>query len=284
MPLFGMDNLRDVPLPEVADTPIDGPSVRLYTTELDDLLDQFEHLSHQHPEAAETLQATLLAKRLSPIRHLITPLNARAAHYRHQIRPDRLPPCLQTDLIAPLLNGLESYLKSYTDPECLGLRLERGSEHIQAQLYTDTRTIGKPVTLAYRYALDEALLVEHRDQVYAISPQHLIQVVRLPRKEWQGDDTTVRAHGRAPVPIGCVRELHTLFESEQTTSPLPDTVNLLLTRTQGTLRVDQILGYRRRLIRPISLPGSPLPWLSGGSRLPDGRIALHIELSSHQRA
>ncbi len=274
MPRSVLDHLRDVPLPDFGDTVPDGPYVKLYTTELDRLLHQVESLSHQYPDAtAEVLQAALLAKRLSPIQDLITPLNAQAAHYQHTIRADGLSAYLQTDLIEPLLSALEPYLKSHTDPEYFALRLKRGSEHIQAQLYTDNGAIGEPVVLAYQYALDEALLVEHQGQVYAISPQQLMQVVRLPGTELR--DTVTHAGT-----LYRLRELHTLFAPEQTASPRPGTVNLLLTRTQDALRVEQILGYHRRLIRPICLPGHPLPWLSGGSLLPDGRIAWHIELNS----
>ncbi len=272
MPWPAMDNLHDVPRPDAGDTVPDGSWVTLQTTELDRLLHQVESLSHQYPDTtAEALQATLLAKRLSPIKDLITPLCTRAAHYQHTIRADNLPEYLQTDLIAPLLSALEPHLKNYTDPECFVLSLERCSEHIQAQFYVDTCAVGEPVMLAYRYALDEALLVEHQSQVYAISPQQLVQVVRLPATELQDPVTHAGAEYR-------VRELHTLFAPEQTAAPLPDTVRLLLTRTQDALRVDQILGYHRRLIRPVSLPGRPLSWLSGGSLLPDGRIAWHIEL------
>ncbi len=287
-----MRNLRDVPLPDAVDTTTDGAFVRLSVTELDWLLNQTEDLSQQYPDAAgETLQAMLLAKRLSPVQHLVTQLQDRAATYQHTIRSGKLPDYLQTDLIASFLNALNPHFKNYSDPQCFVLSLQRDSEYLRAQLHIDTQAVGEPVALAYRYALDHALLVEHQGQVYAISPDQLVQVMRLSENEWQGEGTVVQAHGGAPLPIGRVRELHTLFGPDMATSvrahdhaPLPigaapRPVNLLLMHTQDAVRVDQILGHHRRLIRPIHLPVNPLPWLSGGSRLPDGRVALHIELT-----
>ncbi len=279
MPWPVSDNLRDIPLPDsyVCDEPQDTACIALRTSELDWLLHQAETLQHQCPTvaAAEALHAALLAKRLSPIQHLMTPLQAQAARYQHTVWLDSRQDYVQTDLIVPLLSGLESHLKTYSDPSDFALRLQRNSQVLQAQLYLDTQAIGEPVTLDYQYALEGVLLVEHQDQVYAFLPDQLLRVARIPGSTQQEsltyDGITYR-----------LSELHALFTSGQTLSAgmLAGDMTVLLTHTQDAVRVDRVIGYRRRLIRPIRLSQMHLSWLSGGSLLPGGRIALHIELTS----
>jgi hypothetical protein len=273
------DKLRDIPLPDgyVCAELQDTACIALRTQELDWLLHQAETLQHQCPTvaAAETLQAALLAKRLSPIQQLMAPLQAQAARYQHTVwLDDCRQDYVQTDLIVPLLSGLEPHLKTYSDPSRFALRLRRDSQAIQAQLYLATQAVGESVTLDYQYALEGALLVEHQAQVYAVSPDQLLRVERIPSNTSQDpltyDGVTYQ-----------LRAWQALFTPGPTlpVEVFSEDMAVLLTHTQDAVCVDRIIGYRRRLIRPICLSPRHCPWLSGGSLLPDGRIALHIELT-----
>ncbi len=137
-----------------------------------------------------------------------------------------------------------------------------------------------PLTLA----ISVALLVELSDEVFAIPHVGIEGVVRVSREELQGfyDDSDSR-YSYAGMEYQ-VRYLGTLLQERQ--PKLTDQrkwYSLLLVKAgdhRVALQVDNLLGNRQIVIKPVGPQIGSVVWISGGTILGDGRVALILDLTA----
>jgi chemosensory pili system protein ChpA (sensor histidine kinase/response regulator) len=138
-------------------------------------------------------------------------------------------------------------------------------------------TIRLPLTLA----IVEALLVNVGDNIYAVPHSTIEGAARIGRDELaaiyrgKGGDFQYRGHAYRVAYLGAVldpRQGPQLGERRW--------VPLLLTRV-GDLRVafqvDSLIESNRILVKPLGPQLAGVRWLSGGTILPDGRVALILD-------
>jgi chemosensory pili system protein ChpA (sensor histidine kinase/response regulator) len=138
-------------------------------------------------------------------------------------------------------------------------------------------TIRLPLTLA----IVEALLVNVGDNIYAVPHSTIEGAARVGRDELaaiyrgKGGDFQYRGHAYRVAYLGAVldpRQGPQLGERRW--------VPLLLTRV-GDLRVafqvDSLIESNRILVKPLGPQLAGVRWLSGGTILPDGRVALILD-------
>ncbi len=131
-------------------------------------------------------------------------------------------------------------------------------------------------------AMTEVLLVTAGGERYAVPHAGIEAVVRFPVAEMQS------VHGQPPASISYdgsdyeVRCLAALLGSAAATQPeLKKSVPLLLMHLAGqrqALRVDGLLGNRHIVAKPLGVQLSTLHWITGGTILDDGSVALILDL------
>jgi len=139
-------------------------------------------------------------------------------------------------------------------------------------------TIRLPLTLA----IIEALLLQLGDQVYAIPHATVEAVSRIGRDDlmacYRGEDKDFSYAGRdyRVMYLGSMLRL----------AGIPDLAErrwlpVLLARSgdQGiAFHVDQLIGNQRIVVKPLGPELSSIGWLSGGTILADGRVAMIVDL------
>lgn len=283
---------RNTPFPAQAQYPATERSaytdVNFSHAELDWMLDQIETLNNQQG-SGDRLQAALLAKRLTPIQQVIEQLQQRiniiANPYDKHVRLSvyTSESVLQTDQIRPLVRALKPQLSTaIRQAEHLHLYLQRDNTQVNVQLEANDQSIGELIQLPYRYALGHALLIEHQDQTYAVADASLEKVVRVANDECHLETAvpyiTHTEHDYLIRDLGCLLN----GQSSITVPSYPEKITLLLVSTVTDVRyaipVNSIIGHYQLLIKPIGKPLNCIPWFTGGSCLPQGKVALHLQL------
>ena len=138
-------------------------------------------------------------------------------------------------------------------------------------------TIRLPLTLA----IIEALLVEVGDEVYAIPHATIEAAARAAKADLQacyqgeGGDFDYAGHSYRVMYLGTLLQRPGAPEfGERRYLPL------LLARAgeqRLALQVDGMLGSQRIVVKPLGPQLSTIRWISGGTILPDGRVAMIID-------
>jgi chemosensory pili system protein ChpA (sensor histidine kinase/response regulator) len=140
-------------------------------------------------------------------------------------------------------------------------------------------TIRLPLTLS----IVEALLLTAGGTLYAVPHGSALAVARVERERLAaGGEVSVRYGGEDYQ----VRSLVASLEAQggrPSRRPLPKRrwLPVLLVRAGSqriALQVDSLIGSQRVMIKPIGPPLGALRWLSGGTLLADGRVALLLDV------
>ena len=143
-----------------------------------------------------------------------------------------------------------------------------------------------PLTLA----ITESLLVEAGGEVFAVPDATVEGVVRVRRE--QLEKQFMRGQGEADFSYGgerfVVRSLGSLLYPDRAPG-LGDRswVPLLLTHSgehRVALQVERLIGHSQVVVKPVGYHLSALRWLSGGTILGDGRVALILDAMALVRA
>jgi chemosensory pili system protein ChpA (sensor histidine kinase/response regulator) len=138
-------------------------------------------------------------------------------------------------------------------------------------------TIRLPLTLA----IIEAFLVSVGDSIYAVPHSTVEAVARIGRDDLlaiyrgESNDFTLRDHSYKVVYLGGV-----LDSSQEPELGERRWLPLLLIRfgeQRVALHVDSLLESQRILVKPLGPQLAGVRWLSGGTILPDGRVALILD-------
>ena len=154
-----------------------------------------------------------------------------------------------------------------------------GSVDLASKAGEGTRfQIRLPLTLA----ISDALLIKLADEVYAIPHTALEGVIRVAKDElrdcYTGEQEQINYAGQA-------YDAHYLGTFLKTGHPvLPDQQKwfpVLLVHSgehRVALQVDEVIGNRQIVVKPVGSQLSTISWLSGGTILADGRVALIVDL------
>ncbi|MEW8507595.1 MAG: Hpt domain-containing protein [Candidatus Thiodiazotropha sp.] len=156
-----------------------------------------------------------------------------------------------------------------------------GSLEIDSQPGRGTSFIIRlPLTLA----ISDALLVRVGEEVYAVPHGSISGVVRIRRQELiacheGGQDGF--AYGGKRYKVSYLGRMMGMGQHEipETTRWLP----LLLLQTgehQAALQVDELLGSRQVVVKSMGKQVGSVRWITGGTILADGRVALILDLAS----
>ncbi len=147
-----------------------------------------------------------------------------------------------------------------------------------------TVSLRLPLTLA----IIDALLVTAGDATYAIPHTSIAAVSRIPRT-----DLELHYRGQGPEFIH-LGETYRVMLLDGLLHPgaapeLGDrqSLPLLLVRTADqhlALQVDSLIGTQRIVVKPLGPQLSALRWLNGGTILPDGRVAMILDLVALARS
>ncbi len=141
-----------------------------------------------------------------------------------------------------------------------------------------------PLTLA----ISDALLVELGSEIYAIRHTSIEGVVRISKQELLNCYDGEQSHYHYAGQDYQVRHLGTLLDlSEANLSEQRKWYPLLLVRTgehRVALQVDGLLGNRQVVVKSVGIQVASIRWISGGTILGDGRVALILDVSAMVRA
>ncbi|MEW8511467.1 MAG: Hpt domain-containing protein [Candidatus Thiodiazotropha sp.] len=156
-----------------------------------------------------------------------------------------------------------------------------GSLEIDSQPGRGTSFIIRlPLTLA----ISDALLVRVGEEVYAVPHGSISGVVRIRRQElmtcYEGGQDGFTYSGRR-YKVSYLGRMMGMGQHEipETTRWLP----LLLLQTgdhQAALQVDELLGSRQVVVKSMGKQVGSVRWITGGTILADGRVALILDLAS----
>jgi len=141
-------------------------------------------------------------------------------------------------------------------------------------------TVRLPLTLAITYAL----LVQLNEMIYAIPHTAMEGVVRASRKDIEDAYAGRRAgieyagHTYAVRYLGAILDTNPLVMAEQT-----KWVALLLVRAgehRVALQVDGLVGNRQIVVKSVGPQLSSVRWITGGTILADGRVALILDVNA----
>jgi chemosensory pili system protein ChpA (sensor histidine kinase/response regulator) len=143
------------------------------------------------------------------------------------------------------------------------------------------------IKLPFTLALTEALLVKVGDEVFAIPYTSIEGVTRVPSQEllacYRGEQAIIQYAGRdyRPKYLGEILELTPCGKDaiDEQKKWLP----CLLVRhgEHGiAIQVDQMLGSRQIVVKPVGVQISTIRWVTGGTILGDGRVALILDISA----
>jgi len=141
-------------------------------------------------------------------------------------------------------------------------------------------TVRLPLTLA----ITHALLVQLNEQVFAIPHTSVHGVVRASREDVEACYAQRRAgieyagHTYSVRYLGAILETGSLMLSEQIRW-----VPLLLVRAgehRVALQVDGLLGNRQIVVKSVGPQLSSVRWITGGTILGDGRVALILDVNA----
>ncbi|MES9881196.1 MAG: response regulator, partial [Sedimenticola sp.] len=141
-------------------------------------------------------------------------------------------------------------------------------------------TIRLPLTLA----ISDALLVELADEVFAIPHTSIEGVVRLHRSELQDyyNDSSARySYAGQDYQVRYLGSL--LHERQPNLADQRKWYPLLLVRAgehRVALQVDNLLGNRQVVVKPVGPQIGSVLWISGGTILGDGRVALILDVTA----
>ncbi|MEJ1409841.1 MAG: response regulator, partial [Candidatus Sedimenticola sp. (ex Thyasira tokunagai)] len=141
-------------------------------------------------------------------------------------------------------------------------------------------TVRLPLTLA----ISDALLVELSDEVFAIPHTSIEGVVRVSRDELQGyyDDSSAKYnYAGQEYHVNYLGSL--LHERQPSLADLRKWYPLLLVRAgehRVALQVDNLLGNRQIVVKPVGPQIGSVLWISGGTILGDGRVALILDVTA----
>ncbi len=157
---------------------------------------------------------------------------------------------------------------------------------------TLTSTPGQGTTITLRLPLTlaviDALLVTAGDSTYAIPHASIAAVTRIPRADL---DLYYRGQGGDFTHLGeDYRILH--LEGLLYPGATPDLgerrwLPVLLVQTADqrfALQVDSLIGTQRIVVKPLGPQLSAVRWLNGGTILPDGRVAMIVDLVALARS
>jgi chemosensory pili system protein ChpA (sensor histidine kinase/response regulator) len=137
-----------------------------------------------------------------------------------------------------------------------------------------------PLTLA----ISDALLVRVGEEVYAVPHGSISGVVRIRRQElmacYAGEREGFKYSGKT-YKVGYLGRMMGTGQHEipETTRWLP----LLLLQTgehQAALQVDELLGSRQVVVKSLGKQVGSVRWITGGTILADGRVALILDLAA----
>ncbi len=156
-----------------------------------------------------------------------------------------------------------------------------GSMEIESQRGRGSSfTIRLPLTLA----ITDALLVQLDELVYAIPHTAIEGVVRASRKDiedcYAGRRAGIDYAGRTYLVryLGAILDTNPLVLSEQA-----KWFPLLLVRTgehRVALQLDALVGNRQIVVKSVGPQLSSVRWITGGTILPDGRVALILDVNA----
>ncbi len=141
-------------------------------------------------------------------------------------------------------------------------------------------TVRLPLTLAITYAL----LVQLNEVIYAIPHTAMEGVVRISRKDLEdayvGRRAGIDYAGRtyAVRYLGAILDTNPLMLAEQA-----KWFPLLLVRAgehRVALQVDGLVGNRQIVVKSVGPQLSSVRWITGGTILPDGRVALILDVNA----
>ena len=178
--------------------------------------------------------------------------------------------------IAPLVArniGLDMLLN---EVKTLGGKLEISANTVQG---TDI-TLHLPDALA----ITEVLLIKLHAQIYAVNCNNIEGVVRIAHDDMQkflSGERTYFAYGKQRYQL-C--HLDSLLTIPQPTAnkPRPWYPCLLVCSSEQSiaLRVDDLLGNHQIVVKSLGPQLSTIRWFNGGTILPDGRIALLLDIAN----
>jgi chemosensory pili system protein ChpA (sensor histidine kinase/response regulator) len=141
-------------------------------------------------------------------------------------------------------------------------------------------TIRLPLTLA----ISDALLVELAEEVYAVPHTSIEGVVRISRQDLEEcyarrrDGIDYAGHQYAVRYLGSILGTSTLMLAEQA-----KWFPLLLVRAgehRVALQVDALVGNRQIVVKSVGPQLSSVRWITGGTILADGRVALILDVNA----
>jgi chemosensory pili system protein ChpA (sensor histidine kinase/response regulator) len=156
-----------------------------------------------------------------------------------------------------------------------------GSVEISSQVGKGARFLVRlPLTLA----VSDALLVELGGEIYAIPHTSVAGVVRIARQElqncYQGSQAVYNYAGQ-DYRVKYLGDL--LGVGQVTISEQRKWYPMLLVRAgerHVALQVDEVLGNRQIVVKPVGVQISTVRWISGGTILGDGRVALILDVTA----
>jgi chemosensory pili system protein ChpA (sensor histidine kinase/response regulator) len=156
-----------------------------------------------------------------------------------------------------------------------------GSLEIDSQPGRGTSFIIRlPLTLA----ISDALLVRAGEEIYAIPHGSISAVVRIRRRElfacYEGENEGFSYSGKN-YKVNSLGRMMGMGQNEvpEATRWLP----LLLLQTgehQVALQVDELLGSRQVVVKSLGKQVGSVRWITGGTILADGRVALILDLAA----
>jgi len=155
-----------------------------------------------------------------------------------------------------------------------------GNLEIESEKGTGTRF---KIRLPYTLAISDAMLVRTGDEVYAVPHTAIEGVTRISREmvdqSRQDDKMTLEYAGHDYR----VRQLGGLLGVSQTGIEQRRWFPVLLVRSgenRMALQIDQLIGNRQIVVKSVGSQLSSVRWISGGTILGDGKVALIIDVNA----
>lgn len=141
------------------------------------------------------------------------------------------------------------------------------------------------IRLPYTLAISECLLVSSGDEVYAVPHSSIKSVIRVPREDLQDGFAVAITHEGINYEI---RYLGAILSGLKDEPPAGQKWYPFLLVDNGesrvAVRVDSLLGNRNIVVKSVGVQLGTVRWITGGTILPDGRVALIIDMNGLVRS